>query len=56
MTSGNKWDFFLAHAGPDLASAERLYALLSAESRVFLDSYCLRLGDDWDLELACAQV
>ena len=49
------WDFFLAHAGPDLAVAERLYGLLSVQSRVFLDSKCLHLGDDWDLNLFHAQ-
>jgi hypothetical protein len=50
-----KWDFFLAHAGADLAAAERLYALLEPHSKVFLDSRCLMLGDDWDQELAAAQ-
>jgi hypothetical protein len=50
-----KWDFFLAHAGPDLAAAEQLYVLLEPHSKVFLDSRCLMLGDDWDMELATAQ-
>ena len=49
------WDFFVAHAGPDKETAERLYDLLADHSRVFLDSRCLRLGDDWDFELAKAQ-
>jgi TIR domain len=51
-----KWDFFLAHAGPDLAAAEQLYVLLEPHSKVFLDSRCLMLGDDWDQELASAQI
>lgn len=49
------WDFFLAHAGADTTAAESLYDLLSPHSKVFLDSRCLILGDDWDLELARAQ-
>lgn len=49
------YDFFLAHAGPDTATAERLYDLLAAETRVFLDSKSLVLGDDWDQALAEAQ-
>ena len=50
-----KWDFFLAHAGADLSAAEQLYVLLEPHSKVFLDSRCLMLGDDWDQELALAQ-
>ena len=50
------WDFFLAHAGADGPQAKELFHLLSSPScRVFLDSECLLLGDDWDLELARAQ-
>jgi hypothetical protein len=49
------WDFFLAHAGADQEKAESLYEYLADKSRVFLDSRCLRLGDDWDAELAAAQ-
>jgi hypothetical protein len=49
------WDFFLAHAGADKEKAESLYEYLADKSRVFLDSRCLRLGDDWDAELAAAQ-
>ena len=49
------WDFFLAHAGADLPAAEQLYVLLQPRARVFLDKYCLLLGDDWDQELAAAQ-
>lgn len=51
----SRWDFFLAHAGPDTAPAEVLYDLLVNSSRVFLDSRCLQLGDEWDAKLAQAQ-
>jgi hypothetical protein len=51
----NNWDFFLAHAGADLAAAEQLYALLRPRAQVFLDECCLLPGDDWDQELAVAQ-
>jgi hypothetical protein len=47
--------FFIAYAAPDAAVAERLYNLLATESTVFLDTRSLRLGDDWDRELAAAQ-
>ena len=50
-----EWDFFLAHAAADGAAAEELYELLGSNARVFLDSRCLELGDDWDRELAAAQ-
>lgn len=49
------WDFFLAHAGADLAAAEQLCDLLQLRAQVFLDKRCLLLGDDWDQELAAAQ-
>lgn len=49
------WDFFMAHAGADKDSAESLYSLLAGDARVFLDSKCLKLGDDWDRELTRAQ-
>ena len=49
------WDFFLAHAGPDKSAAETLYELLSPHARVFLDSRCVMLGDDWDRALPEAQ-
>lgn len=51
----HKWDFFLAHAGHDVAVAESLFDLLSPHARVFLDSRCLLEGDNWDEELALAQ-
>jgi hypothetical protein len=50
-----RWDFFLAHASPDISVAEALYDHLALHARVFLDSKCLKLGDDWDIELATAQ-
>lgn len=49
------WDFFIAHAGADKRKAELLYDLLAHASRVFLDSRCLEVGDDWDTKLATAQ-
>ena len=55
MTRQPSWDFFLAHAGPDKKIAEALYDLLLRDCRVFLDVRSLRLGDDWDVELAKAQ-
>lgn len=54
-TPESQWDFFLAHAGPDLPRAEELYDRLADRARVFLDSRCLLLGDDWDTSLAAAQ-
>ena len=50
-----KWDFFIAHAGPDREVAETLYDRLLEKSRVFLDARSLLLGDDWDRELSEAQ-
>lgn len=47
-----KWDFFLAHAGPDLEFAEKLYILLNGKARVFLDSKNLDYGDLWPIKLA----
>jgi hypothetical protein len=49
------FDFFIAHAGPDDAAAERLYDLLTPGSRPFLASRALRPGDDWDVIIADAQ-
>jgi SpoVK/Ycf46/Vps4 family AAA+-type ATPase len=49
-----KWDFFLAHAGGDVSTAEKLYELLTPY-QVFLDSRSLLPGDDWDQELSIAQ-
>ena len=50
-----RWDFFLAHAHADAAMARRLYELLQPYARAFLDAACLKLGDDWDTEIARAQ-
>jgi tetratricopeptide (TPR) repeat protein len=49
------WDFFIAHAGCDTPVAEVLYDALRSKCRIFLDSKCLKLGDNWDQELATAQ-
>jgi TIR domain len=45
----------MAHARPDKETADALYDYLVDNCRVFLDSRCLHLGDDWDAELAAAQ-
>jgi DNA-binding beta-propeller fold protein YncE len=50
-----EYDFFIAHAEKDIATAERLFESLHAKSGVFLDSRCLRPGDDWDQALPAAQ-
>jgi hypothetical protein len=50
-----EYDFFIAHAAADTEAAERLYDLLCVTCRVFLDSRCLELGDEWDQALAAAQ-
>ena len=49
------WDFFLAHAGPDLDIARNLKRELEPPARTFLDDENLVLGDDFDAELAEAQ-
>ena len=49
------WDFFIAHAGPDIVIAERLFSQLQGRCRPFLASKSLRPGDAWDAELAQAQ-
>lgn len=54
-TTPYRWDFFIAHAGPDTATAEELCDLLSARARVFLDSRNIQLGDDWDTTIQAAQ-
>ena len=57
MTDGItlRFDFFIAHAGPDAPLAEELNKSLAPHSKVFLDSRDLLAGDDWDHELASAQ-
>jgi WD40 repeat protein len=49
------WDFFIAYARADAETAEKLYEMLANESLVFLDSRCLKLGDDWDVQIPLAQ-
>lgn len=53
--SAYTWDVFIAHAGKDTPTAEQLYDMLYQKCRVFLDSRCLELGDNWDLKLPAAQ-
>ncbi len=55
MTTKHDWDFFIAHAGADTPKAEELYDLLKDRARVFLDSRCIELGDDWDAAIQSAQ-
>ena len=55
MAVDSAWDIFIAHAGTDRPAAEALYDLLIPHFSVFLDSRCLRLGEDWDSQLAYAQ-
>ena len=50
-----RWDFFIAHAGPDAAIADELYYLLDAHAMTYLDGHSLILGDDWDQKLPRAQ-
>lgn len=49
------WDFFIAHASADKASAETLYALLEPKSRVFLASRDILPGTPWIKEVLEAQ-
>jgi hypothetical protein len=51
----SKFDFFIAHAGPDAKAATALYRLLSKTHRVFLDAKSLMPGDPWDEVLPKAQ-
>jgi hypothetical protein len=51
----HRWDFFVAYSRADAAGAEYLYSRLSSRSRTFIDSRCLKLGDDWDVALSEAQ-
>jgi hypothetical protein len=50
------YDFFIAHAGADKAEAEIIFELLSGESSVFLDTKCLRPGDNWPQRIQEAQL
>lgn len=49
------WEFFIAHAGPDIAAAEALYELLAVDHKTFLDKRSIAPGADWDEELREAQ-
>jgi hypothetical protein len=50
------YDIFIAHAGADAAVAENLYdELVALGVDCFLDTKCLRLGDDWNVRLPEAQ-
>jgi hypothetical protein len=49
------YDFFLAHASADKEAAEELFDLFPPPYRVFLDSRCLKLGDDWDVAISKVQ-
>jgi len=51
----SQFDFFIAHAGPDLMAARALNRLLSKCHRVFLDAESLMPGDPWDETLPRAQ-
>ena len=51
----NEWDFFLAHAGPDLEVAQGFKEKLDPPARAFLDAVNINLGDDWDQRLSEAQ-
>jgi len=55
LSSAYTWDIFIAHASGDKPAAEQLCNLLTEKCRVFLDTRCLELGDDWDVKLAAAQ-
>jgi hypothetical protein len=48
------WDVFIAYSSSDRAVASRLADALGNRLRVFIDIYCLRPGDDWDIALRAA--
>ena len=48
------WDVFIAYSSNDVAFASRLADALGKHLRVFIDIYCLRPGDDWDIALCAA--
>src|SRR5215210_6455254 len=54
-TDRAEYDLFIAHASEDTTIAEQLFDLLGDDTRVFLDSRCLELGDEWDVVLPLAQ-
>ena len=51
----DEYDFFIAHASADRVFAEKIFDLLSVETRVFLDTRCLLPGDDWQTVIQAAQ-
>jgi hypothetical protein len=53
--AAQRWDFFIAHAGADVAAAERLYDKLAPFGKVFLDRRSLLPGDNWMRALPEAQ-
>jgi len=56
LPEATSWDVFIAHASGDAETARLLFeALRDGGCRPFLDSECLELGCDWDMELARAQ-
>ena len=55
MKPSHQWDFFLAHAGPDLPIATDLYGSLNPPATVFLDDISLTPGDNFDEALQAAQ-
>ena len=55
MVRDAEFDFFIAHASADSHAAQRLFELLSPESKVFLDSKCLEPGDNWPTVIQDAQ-
>lgn len=50
-----EWDFFLAHAGPDLQIAKKLKQRLEPPAKAFLDDDNLLPGDSFDVVLPAAQ-
>jgi len=55
MDSDVDYDFFIAHAGADVAKAEIFFDLLARETKVFLDIKCLLPGDNWPAVIHAAQ-
>jgi hypothetical protein len=52
---GLEYDFFLAHAGPDIPDASRLDDLLAGRARCFLAERSIRPGARWPADLQRAQ-
>jgi len=49
------YDFFIAHTSADKTAAEIFFEFLAEEARVFLDTKCLRPGDNWQQVIQYAQ-